>query len=98
MSTSESYKAELASFLEGFGANVRRVRIAKSPYCSQERLAEATRLHRTEIGKIEQGLVEPRLTTLFILAEGLSVTVDELLVGLPVPIERKPSPHSEPWS
>lgn len=98
MSTMESYKTELAAFLDGFGANVRRVRVARRPRFSQERLAETTRLHRTEIGKIEQGVVEPRLTTLFILADGLSVTVDELLTGLWVPTERRPSPRAEQWS
>ncbi|HLM85119.1 MAG TPA: helix-turn-helix transcriptional regulator [Solirubrobacteraceae bacterium] len=98
MSTMEAYKAELARFLEGFGANVRRVRQAKRPSCSQERLSDATGLHRTEIGKIEQGMVEPRLTTLFILADGLNVTIDELLTGLWVPTERRPSPHAERWS
>jgi transcriptional regulator with XRE-family HTH domain len=98
MSTMDEYKAELARFLEGFGANVRRVRTANRPYVSQERLCHATRLHRTEIGKIEQGLVEPRLTTLLILADGLGVTIDELLTGLWVPTERRPSPRAEPWS
>ncbi len=98
MSTMESYKAELAQFLEGFGANVKRVRTATRPHFSQERLSHETGLHRTEIGKIEQGAVEPRLTTLYILADGLGVTVDELLAGLRVPTERRPSPRSEPWS
>jgi transcriptional regulator with XRE-family HTH domain len=98
MSTMEDYKAELARFLEGFGANVRRVRTAKCPRVSQERLCHVTELHRTEIGKIEQGLVEPRLTTLYILADGLDVTIDELLTGLWVPTERRPSPRSEPWT
>jgi transcriptional regulator with XRE-family HTH domain len=96
MSTIEAYKAELASFLAGFGENVRRVRVAREPLCSQERLADATRLHRTEIGKIEQGVVEPRLTTLFILAAGLEVSIDQLLEGLWVPRERKPSPQAQP--
>lgn len=91
----DAYKAELARFLEGFGTNVRRVRIAKRPRCSQEQLSDITRLHRTEIGKIEQGAVDPRLTTLVILADGLSVSVDELLAGLWVPAERRPSPHAE---
>ena len=94
----ESYKEELARFLEGFGANVRRVRMAKCPPCSQERLSHVTGLHRTEIGKIEQGTVEPRLTTLFILADGLSVSIDELLTGLWVPTERRPSPSAKQWS
>jgi transcriptional regulator with XRE-family HTH domain len=95
MSTIENYKEELARFLAGFGENVRRARLAGPTPYSQERLADATRLHRTEVGKIEQGLVEPRLTTLYILADGLGVTIDELLRGLWVPRERKPSPHSQ---
>jgi transcriptional regulator with XRE-family HTH domain len=97
MSTIEVYKAELARYLEGFGANVRRLRMAARPRCSQEELSRLTGLHRTEIGKIEQGMVEPRLTTLAILADGLGVTIDDLLTGLWVPIERKPSPHDGSW-
>jgi len=95
MSTMDAYKAEMKRFLAGFGANVRRVRTAKRPRCSQEQLSYATGLHRTEIGKIEQGAVEPRLTTLLILADGLSVGIDELVAGLWVPEERRPSPHAE---
>jgi transcriptional regulator with XRE-family HTH domain len=98
MSSAEAYKGELLRFLEGFGANVRRVRMAKRPPCSQERLSYATRLHRTEIGRIEQGAVEPRLTTLVIVADGLGVSVDELLAGLWVPLERKPSSDGRSWS
>lgn len=92
MSTTEAYKAELARFLEGFGINVRRARTARNGALSQEMLSARTGLHRTEIGKIEQGIVEPRLTTLVILADALGVTLDELLDGLRVPQERRPSP------
>lgn len=94
----ESYKQEIDRFLQAFGENVRRARMAMSPPCSQERLSHLTRLHRTEIGKIEQGEVEPRLSTLVILAAGLEVGIDELVKGLSVPAERRPSPHSGPWS
>jgi transcriptional regulator with XRE-family HTH domain len=52
-------------------------------------LAERARLHRTEIGKIEQGNVEPRLTTLVILADALGVTLDEMVAGLDVPKHRR---------
>ncbi|HYB24308.1 MAG TPA: helix-turn-helix transcriptional regulator [Solirubrobacteraceae bacterium] len=97
MSTMDAYKEELARFLQGFGANVRRLRSEMNPRCSQERLSHATRLHRTEIGKIEQGEVEPRLSTLLILADGLGVSVQELLSGLWVPVERRPSPHAGRW-
>jgi transcriptional regulator with XRE-family HTH domain len=93
----DAYKTELAAFLERFGANVRRVRVANDPPCSQERLSYVTRLHRTEIGRIEQGRVEPRLTTLMILAEGLDVSVDELLRDLTAPRERKPPASGGGW-
>jgi len=96
MSAMEVYKQELERLLEGFGGNVRRARMAMSPPCSQERLSHLTRLHRTEIGKIEQGEVEPRLSTLMILAEGLGVSVCDLVEGLWVPTERRPSPHRGP--
>lgn len=95
VSTTQAYKAELARYLEGFGANVRRVRLARN--ASQEALSHYTGLHRTEIGKVEQGVVEPRLTTLVILAHALGVTLDELVADLWVPVERKPSPHSRSW-
>jgi len=98
MSTMDAYKAELGRFLVGFGANVRRSRVGRRPHVSQERLAHLTRLHRTEIGRIEQGLVEPRLTTLVILADGLAVTLDDLLGGLWIPSERKPASNGEPWT
>jgi transcriptional regulator with XRE-family HTH domain len=83
------YTAELKRFRKGFGANVRRLRLAGDRACSQETLAGRARLHRTEIGKIEQGNVEPRLTTLVILADALGVTLDEMVAGLDVPKQRK---------
>jgi transcriptional regulator with XRE-family HTH domain len=72
-----------------------RLRLAKN--ASQEALCHRTGFHRTEIGKIEQGLVEPRPTTLVVLADALGVTLDDLVNGLWVPTERKPSPQARPW-
>jgi transcriptional regulator with XRE-family HTH domain len=92
MSRGDAYAAELARFRKGFGANVRRLRLAGDGACSQEALADRAGLHRTEIGKIEQGVVEPRLATLVILADALGVTLDELVVGLGVPQQRRPPP------
>ncbi len=98
MSTQEAYRAELAGLLKGFAANVRHLRKGKESDrhtgYSQGDLGDDTDLHRTEIGKIERGSTEPRLTTLLILADALGVTLNDLVKDLPVPKERRPSPQS----
>ncbi|MGP0100785.1 MAG: helix-turn-helix domain-containing protein [Solirubrobacteraceae bacterium] len=81
-----AYEAELAQLLQGFAANLRRLRPV-----SQGDLASAANLHRTELGKLEGGRSNPNLHTLLILADTLHVTLDELVQGLLVPRERKPS-------
>jgi transcriptional regulator with XRE-family HTH domain len=91
--TATAYKAERERNLRRFGANVRSLRIANG--LSQEALAELTRLHRTAIGKIELGGLEPRLTTLVILADGLGVRIDDLVAGLRLPAERRPPPQAQ---
>jgi transcriptional regulator with XRE-family HTH domain len=92
MGGDDAYAAELAGYRKGFGANVRRLRLASRNDYSQEELAERARLHRTEISKIELGDVEPRLTTLVILADALGASLDEMVAGLGVPRRRKPPP------
>jgi transcriptional regulator with XRE-family HTH domain len=87
-----AYKDGRRRLLKRFGANLRRVRRNQGGGVSQEHLAALTGLHRTEIGKLEQGVVEPKLSTLLILAEGLDVSVEELLEDLSAPAERKPAP------
>jgi transcriptional regulator with XRE-family HTH domain len=98
MSTWKAYRAELARILAQFGENVRGLREQKERETErrygQEKLAGDARLHRTEIGKIERAEVEPRLTTLLILADGLGVTLNDLVGDLPVPKERKPPPET----
>jgi transcriptional regulator with XRE-family HTH domain len=92
MDQPSAYKIEKQQCLQRFGANLRRLRTAGERDLSQEELSFTTNLHRTEIGALEQGRVEPRLSTLLILAEGLAVTLDELAAGVPVPLERRPGP------
>ncbi len=95
MDHASAYKLEKQRCLQQFGANLRRLRTAGDRRLSQEDLSFATNLHRTQIGALEQGRVEPRLTTLLILAQGLAVTLDELVAGVPVPLERRPGPNSD---
>jgi transcriptional regulator with XRE-family HTH domain len=81
----DAYKADVANYLKLLGQNVRTLREEVSPRLSQERLADIAGLHRTEIGKIEQGQVNPRLMTLHLVAHALNATLDDLVKGLPVP-------------
>jgi len=73
-----------------FGNNLRRCRMLAG--LSQEELGERASLHRTEIGRIENGETEPRLGTLHILAAALGVSLDRFTEGLPVLATRKPPP------
>jgi transcriptional regulator with XRE-family HTH domain len=49
---------------------------------SQEALGEMTALHRTEIGLLERGEREPRLSTIIKLASALEVPLHELVGGI----------------
>ncbi|MGI0134096.1 MAG: helix-turn-helix domain-containing protein [Candidatus Micrarchaeaceae archaeon] len=51
-------------------------------FLSQEELAHRAGLSRTGMGFVETGKRWPRLDTLMKVAQGLNVTVDELLKGL----------------
>jgi transcriptional regulator with XRE-family HTH domain len=84
----DAYEADRTNYLKALGRNVRTLREAVSPRLSQERLADITGLHRTEIGKIEQGKVDPYLTTLHLVANALDATLDDLAKGLPAPPKR----------
>jgi DNA-binding XRE family transcriptional regulator len=85
---SDAYKADRANYLKAFGKNIRALREEVRPRLSQEHLAEIAGVHRTEIGKIEQGRVNPRLMTLHLVAHALNATLDDLAKELPVPPQR----------
>ena len=63
-----------------FARNVRRERKRKG--LSQERLAAACRLHRTEISLLERGAREPRLSTIVRVARALELPPAALLEGI----------------
>jgi transcriptional regulator with XRE-family HTH domain len=56
---------------------------------SQEELAHRAGLSRTGMGFVETGKRWPRLDTLMKVAQGLNVTVDELLKGLHKTVKRR---------
>ncbi len=59
-----------------FGSRVRELRHARK--WTQERLAEEADLNVVQLSHIENGLNEPKLTTILKLARGLSVSLAEL--------------------
>jgi transcriptional regulator with XRE-family HTH domain len=63
-----------------FAANLRKQRERSG--LSQEALADACDLHRTEISLLERRKRSPRLETIVILARGLGVSASELLDGV----------------
>jgi transcriptional regulator with XRE-family HTH domain len=63
-----------------FARNLRELRHEAG--ISQERLAYACSLHRTEISLLERAEREPRLSTIVRLARGLGVAPAALLEGI----------------
>jgi transcriptional regulator with XRE-family HTH domain len=73
----------MPSVREQFAANLKRQRVRAG--ISQEALAEACDLHRTEISLLERSKRSPRLETIVILATGLGLSsTDELFEGIPI--------------
>jgi ribosome-binding protein aMBF1 (putative translation factor) len=63
-----------------FAQNLRRRRLEAG--LSQEALAAAARLHRTEISLLERSERDPRLATIVRLARALGVAAADLLAGV----------------
>lgn len=66
--------------LDEFGERVREAR--KALGLSQEQLGARVGLHRTYIGHIERGEVNPSLRNVLLVARGLEVDPGDLLRGL----------------
>ena len=71
-----------------FGRRVRRCR--KTLRLSQEKLGERSGLHRTYIGHVERGELNPTLYNLVLVSEALGVDPSELVRGL-----RAREPHQQ---
>jgi transcriptional regulator with XRE-family HTH domain len=65
------------SIVDRFPEVLRKVRTDKG--LSQEELADLAGLHRTYISQIERGLKSPSLRSLEKIANGLGITLSELL-------------------
>ena len=60
------------------GARIRQLRKKKG--WSQGEFAEACKIHRSHMGKIERGETNVRLSTLLIIAVNLEMRLDKLLM------------------
>lgn len=65
---------------ERFGRNLFITR--RRAWLSQEQLAARAGLHRTEIGLLERGKRDPRLSTLLKILDALEAKPEQLLEGL----------------
>jgi transcriptional regulator with XRE-family HTH domain len=73
----------MATAREQFAENLRQAR--DSAGLSQEALADACDLHRTEISLLERSKRSPRLETIVILAQGLGLAdACELVRGIEI--------------
>jgi transcriptional regulator with XRE-family HTH domain len=68
---------------------IRIKELRKQKAISQEELAHRAGLSRTGMGFVETGKRWPRLDTLMKVADGLNITLDELLKGLHKPSRRR---------
>jgi transcriptional regulator with XRE-family HTH domain len=73
--------------LYALAKRIKELRLDKG--ISQEELAHRSGLSRTGMGFLETGKRWPRLDTMMKVAEGLNISVDELLKGLHKPGKRR---------
>ena len=73
--------------LRALATRIKKLRLERG--ISQEELAHRSGLSRTGMGLLETGKRWPRLDTLMSVADGLNITVDELLKGLHKPSRRR---------
>ncbi|MCF8461269.1 MAG: helix-turn-helix domain-containing protein [Flavobacteriales bacterium] len=65
------------AYLQRFGFHVRKLRTEKQ--LSQYQLADLSNVSRSQIMGIENGTINPTLCTLKAVAEGLSISLTELV-------------------
>jgi transcriptional regulator with XRE-family HTH domain len=73
--------------LHALSKRIKDLRLARG--ISQEELAHRSGLSRTGMGLLETGKRWPRLDTLVSVADGLNISVDELLKGVHKPSKRR---------
>jgi transcriptional regulator with XRE-family HTH domain len=62
--------------IKAFGERLRGLRISKS--LSQEQLANEADIPLSQVGRIERGEINPTLSTIYALSNGLNVDIKDL--------------------
>jgi transcriptional regulator with XRE-family HTH domain len=73
--------------LHALATRIKKLRLDRG--ISQEELAHRSGLSRTGMGFLETGKRWPRLDTLLKVADGLNISVDELLKGVHKPSKKR---------
>lgn len=63
-------------YIKAFGGNLRRIRIEKK--LSQEELGFKADLTLSQIGRIERGIINTSISTIYVLAKALEIEPFEL--------------------
>ncbi len=79
--------AERMILMRVFGERLRELRLARG--LTPKRTASRCRVPPEAIRNVEAGRIEPALSLILILCDGLGVSPDELIGGLTVPQERR---------
>ena len=66
------------SILISFGGNLRKLRLAKG--LTQEQLANELGIEISQISRIERGVINTSVTTLYAIAKTLKIDVSQLFV------------------
>jgi transcriptional regulator with XRE-family HTH domain len=78
--------SERMTLMRTFGEKLRDLRVAAG--LNHKQIAHKCRISPSTISKIELGRSEPSLSLILILCDGLSVSPNALIGGLPIPQER----------
>jgi transcriptional regulator with XRE-family HTH domain len=70
-------KADREAASRAFGERLRQLREREG--LTQDALAHRSRLHSSNVARLERGAREPRLTTMIAVANGLGISLTELL-------------------
>ena len=80
MKLASDNREAMATLSKAIGNRIREWRMER--HWSQEEFADRCEIHRSHMGEIERGEVDPAISTLVKVAKGFSMTAAEFLRGI----------------